>query len=204
MVVRIAKRTIICVAEEWALAGFGNHLVCCKAVEGAEAAAALYENKLALKSKKAELVTVANGLNAKKHSIDQCRAEAERMREARGADGQPGSEEVATLLKMRELKTGYRAEHEALSLLKSEVEYTQRLSKECTRQLVAQFEVWYERRYGVAVLMKVRRTRRSRSTLLVVCAGRSDGDSAGSLKPEVDSSAFECVGEDHAQKFRWL
>jgi hypothetical protein len=127
-----------------------------KAVEGAEAAAALYENKLALKKKRAELVALANGLNAKKHSIDQCRAEAERMKEVRGADGQPGSEEVAALLKMRELKAGYRAEHEALSLLKSEVDYTQRLSKECTRQLVAQFEVWYERRYGVAVLMKVR------------------------------------------------
>jgi hypothetical protein len=66
---------------------------------------------------------------------------------------------VATLLRTRELKAGYRGQHEALSLLKSEVEYTQRLSKECTRQLVAQFEEWYQRRYGVAVLMKVPLTR---------------------------------------------
>ena len=45
-----------------------------KALEGSEAAAALYENKLALKAKRGELQTLAAGLNAKKRDIDQARA----------------------------------------------------------------------------------------------------------------------------------
>lgn len=69
----------------------------------------------------------------------------EAMREqtaAAGGEGAASPEEYACLVQMKELKQKYREEHDELNMLKSEVDYTARLSKECTKLIVSDFERW--------------------------------------------------------------
>eukprot|EP00959_Pyramimonas_sp_CCMP1952_P471135 9497913-Pyramimonas_sp.AAC.1 len=79
--------------------------------------------------------------------MDQLKERADAIREAAAAGGGEGGsavgpEECEVLLAVKGLKARYREEHTERKLVQSEVEYTERLSKECTRNLVTDFDAW--------------------------------------------------------------
>ena len=52
------------------------------------------------------------------------------------------AEEYDTLMRTKELKSGYREQHGELQMLRSEVDYMQQLVETCSTELVGEFNSW--------------------------------------------------------------
>uniref|UniRef100_H2ZA26 Kinesin-like protein n=1 Tax=Ciona savignyi TaxID=51511 RepID=H2ZA26_CIOSA len=123
-----------------------------KKEQGAEIHRILNENKSHLQSKKQIVHNLAHAVNATKHMIDGTRLALERKQNERYEQGERGDtvideEEFQLITQLKNLKQTYRHDYDELRNVKSEIEYCQKLVKQCTQRLVMEFDNWYNESY---------------------------------------------------------
>uniref|UniRef100_H2ZA27 Kinesin motor domain-containing protein n=1 Tax=Ciona savignyi TaxID=51511 RepID=H2ZA27_CIOSA len=126
-----------------------------KKEQGAEIHRILNENKSHLQSKKQIVHNLAHAVNATKHMIDGTRLALERKQNERYEQGEfvneedtvIDEEEFQLITQLKNLKQTYRHDYDELRNVKSEIEYCQKLVKQCTQRLVMEFDNWYNESY---------------------------------------------------------
>ncbi|XP_018668035.2 kinesin-like protein KIF9 [Ciona intestinalis] len=127
-----------------------------KKEQGCEIYRILNENKSHLQSKKQIVHNLAHAVNATKHMIDGTRMALERKQNERYEQGEFVNEEGETVIdeeefqlitQLKNLKQTYRHDYEELRNVKSEIDYCQKLVKQCTQRLVLEFDNWYTESY---------------------------------------------------------
>ncbi|GMH35911.1 hypothetical protein BSKO_03779 [Bryopsis sp. KO-2023] len=108
-----------------------------KSGPGKKPAEVLAENKTRLKSTKKQARDLAVEINTIKHELDE-------VGERSSANHDAGGAKLS-----RELKALYRDRFTDLQMVRSEVAYTDNLVKQCTQELLTEFEAWFENTYGV-------------------------------------------------------
>mmetsp|Transcript_8117 Transcript_8117/g.15977 ORF Transcript_8117/g.15977 Transcript_8117/m.15977 type:complete len:608 (+) Transcript_8117:349-2172(+) len=117
---------------------------------------ALRENKRDFKSSSAQLKQQANELNSTKQRIDDIKARIDQIRAGRPMEDDVIDEEEYALIKqMKDLKHNYRATYASLQTLKQENQRLGQAIEQGRNRLVAEFEAWYEEKFGARVSFKV-------------------------------------------------
>ncbi|CAH1251043.1 KIF9 [Branchiostoma lanceolatum] len=123
-----------------------------KKEKGSEIYRILSENKEILVNKKTLCKKLAQSVNETKQEIDKTRLIIERKRNERLEQGEFVDEEGETiidedeyelLMKLKDLKAGYRRDYDELRAVKQEVQYCQRLVEQCRQRLIQEFDAWY-------------------------------------------------------------
>lgn len=57
-------------------------------------------------------------------------------------------QEYQSITLLKKLKDDYKGLYEALSPLRSDIEYCFKVTDQCRQKLMSEFEQWYESRYG--------------------------------------------------------
>jgi len=123
-----------------------------KKERGQEIARILNENKTILQSKKREVRDLAHAVNTSKHMIDGAKIALDRKRQDRFEQGEfvneegemvIDEEEYELISQLNQLKKAYRKDYNDLKNAKAEVEYCDKLVKQCRERLVREFDNWY-------------------------------------------------------------
>jgi len=123
-----------------------------KKERGQEIARILNENKTILQSKKREVRDLAHAVNTSKHMIDGAKIALDRKRQDRFEQGEfvneegemvIDEEEYELISQLNSLKKSYRKDFNELKNAKAEVEYCDKLVRQCRERLVREFDNWY-------------------------------------------------------------
>eukprot|EP00891_Asterochloris_glomerata_P005682 jgi/Astpho2/5682/gw1.00079.25.1_t len=112
-------------------------------------AEALSDNKAKLRHTRKQAKALALSINATKQSIDAASAAASLGAESPAAGAEEGAAEGTTsdpamqAGRIRDLKAQYKAQYGELQMVKSEMDWTQKLVEQCTRELVDDFDAWW-------------------------------------------------------------
>jgi kinesin family protein 6/9 len=126
---------------------------------------ALRENKVnstqrEFKSSTAQLRSQAAELNSTKANIDDIKTRIEEIRAHRPMEEDVIDEEEFALIKtMKELKQDYRLKYSSLQDLKQDNQRLSQAIEQGRTRLVAEFEAWYEDKFGGRVSFKVPETK---------------------------------------------
>lgn len=124
--------------------------------EGSEINNILTENKEILGVKKRAYASLAKEINSTKEEMDKSLAHLAKLKAEREAEGNTLNEdgdiiisetEYLEIKKLKDLKNIYKTNFEELKVIKSEVQYCQRLVDQCRKRLSQEFESWYGRSY---------------------------------------------------------
>ena len=163
---------------------------------GVELGGILSENRKSLKAKKRAAKELSIKVNDLKKGIDAARRQMDALKAASEADGDAGNEDAynSQLIAMRDLKGEYRACYEELKMVKSEVDYTNKLVESTARQLVMEFNNWHCSANGAQSEGRVATKVSLESSQLSAGSGASSPSSSGS--PVKGGHRGACVHTD--------
>ncbi|KAK1173770.1 kinesin-like protein KIF9 isoform X1 [Acipenser oxyrinchus oxyrinchus] len=127
-----------------------------KSERGSEINRILKENKSILLEKRKKVKELMDIINYTKEEIDSTKQALLAKKQDRQLQGQYVNEEGETvideeefdlIMKLKELKTSYRSNYDALRNTKAEDQYCQRLVEQCRSRLLTEFESWYNESY---------------------------------------------------------
>ncbi|MEE6467556.1 hypothetical protein FKM82_007302 [Ascaphus truei] len=123
-----------------------------KAERGSEINRIFKENKTILTERKNKLKEITQHINTIKQEIDVTsqtlnvtKLQREKQGEYINDEGQIiiDEQEFTLIVRLKDLKKQYRADHEELQDLKGEVQYCQKLVDQCRQRLLTEFDIWY-------------------------------------------------------------
>lgn len=120
--------------------------------DGREIDSSLNQNKEDLRDRKNRLKTITSQVNSVKRSIDDAKDALEKIRSSRAEDEEViDEEEFEYIKKLKDLKKIYRSGFDQMKSLKEEINSISQSIEYAREKLVNEFEVWYEKKFGVVV-----------------------------------------------------
>ncbi|OMJ90760.1 hypothetical protein SteCoe_6838 [Stentor coeruleus] len=118
--------------------------------EGKEIDSTLNENKEDLKERKNRIKSLTDEVNGLKKLIDECKDNLDSIRSERHNEEEDviDEEEFALIKKLKDYKKAYRSNYDQLKASKDEINAISQNIEFARDKLIAEFEIWYEKKFG--------------------------------------------------------
>ncbi|OMJ86652.1 hypothetical protein SteCoe_11804 [Stentor coeruleus] len=132
--------------------------------EGKEIDSTLNDNKDDLKERKNKIKYLTDEVNGLKKLIDECKDNLDNIRNERHNDEEDviDEEEFALIKKLKDYKKAYRSNYDQLKASKDEINAINQNIEFARDKLIAEFEIWYEKKFGAQPEMMSRESARER------------------------------------------
>ena len=131
--------------------------------DGREIEGNLEQNKEDLRDRKYRLKNATSEVNRIKRIIDECKETVDNIRRNQGDNEEEviDEEEFAFIKRLKDNKKLYRSNFDQMRALKEEINIIGQNIEYAKERLISEFEIWYERKFGVSADMPRDSTRKN-------------------------------------------